>query len=462
MRGVGRTVFQGNTIEEFDVEILGVLRNSRPQGDLILFRGYGEVLEHAGIIRGMSGSPVYIDGKLVGAVSFAYPGTIDPIGAITPIGEMLPLLKSASGEDRAGIGRGAGTGADGELLDPAPGTRRSSGRFDARSGGSGGSGSTARDAVADGSTTSASPHGSRARFDGAWREFLSAASASSAAFGESNASLETSARPPSWMPAAPPRAETNGFAPLVTPISMSGWSNELAGPMTAAMQGLGFAAAAVPGGGVGVAAGAGAQGDRGSEDLAPGSAVGVRLIGGDADLVAIGTVTYVDSERILAFGHPMMQAGDVAFPMTGAWIHTVIPNMQVSMKMGSSTGLLGGVWNDRRTGIAGAFGTVPPTLPVSISIEDGSGDTQHFSYTVARDKSLTPFLLPWTVANSYLVSGWVSGDAYVETVTDVYFDGGQHLQRVDRLAAEAPGVELGADATLPARLSRACFFSASR
>ena len=61
------------------------------RGDLILFRGSGEVLEHAGIIAGMSGSPVYIDGKLVGAVAFAYPFVKDPIGGITPIEEMLEL-----------------------------------------------------------------------------------------------------------------------------------------------------------------------------------------------------------------------------------------------------------------------------------------------------------------------------------------------------------------------------------
>src|SRR5690606_6076994 len=244
--------------------ILGVLRNSRPRGDLILFRGHGDVLEHAGIIRGMSGSPVYIDGKLVGAVSFAYPGTMDPIGAITPIGEMLPLLQMTSGDERSA--RGAGAGGDHELLDPTPGSRRSTG---------------------DPSASTAP--GSWDRFESVWSAFLtpasrtSGASSTAGAFGGPSPALADTQRPV-WMPAAPPQLDTNGFAPLATPVSMSGWSNELAGPMAAAMQGLGFAAAAVPGGQAGLDVSTDAH------DLEPGSAVGVRLIGGDADLVAIGTV----------------------------------------------------------------------------------------------------------------------------------------------------------------------------
>ena len=68
MKGKGRTVFSGNTIEEFNVEILGVLHNWQPKKDLILARLEGEVLERTGVMEGMSGSPVYVDGKLICAV----------------------------------------------------------------------------------------------------------------------------------------------------------------------------------------------------------------------------------------------------------------------------------------------------------------------------------------------------------------------------------------------------------
>jgi SpoIVB peptidase S55 len=89
MRGIGRTVFQGNQIEEFQVEILGVLENVGPKESLILARLSGGPLDHTGVMQGMSGSPVYIDGKLVGAVAMAFPFAKDPIAGIRPIEDMV-------------------------------------------------------------------------------------------------------------------------------------------------------------------------------------------------------------------------------------------------------------------------------------------------------------------------------------------------------------------------------------
>ena len=84
MHGVGRTVFSGNRIEEFQVEILGVLDNIGPKESLILARLSGGPLEQTGVMQGMSGSPVYIDGKLVGAVAMAYPSPRTPSPAFAP------------------------------------------------------------------------------------------------------------------------------------------------------------------------------------------------------------------------------------------------------------------------------------------------------------------------------------------------------------------------------------------
>ena len=89
MRGSGRTVFQGNQIEEFQVEILGVLENVGPKESLILARLSGGPLDHTGVMQGMSGSPVYIDGKLAGAVAMAFPFAKDPIAGIRPIEDMV-------------------------------------------------------------------------------------------------------------------------------------------------------------------------------------------------------------------------------------------------------------------------------------------------------------------------------------------------------------------------------------
>ncbi len=96
MRGIGRTVFNGNKIEDFQVEILGVLDNIGPKESLILARLSGGPLEHTGVMQGMSGSPVYIDGKLVGAVAMAFPFAKDPIAGIRPIEAMLRTSTTAT------------------------------------------------------------------------------------------------------------------------------------------------------------------------------------------------------------------------------------------------------------------------------------------------------------------------------------------------------------------------------
>ena len=90
LRGVGRTIFQGNRIEEFQVEILGVLENIGVKQSVILARLSGGPLAETGVLQGMSGSPVYIDGKLLGAVALGFPFSKEPIAGIQPIEQMVP------------------------------------------------------------------------------------------------------------------------------------------------------------------------------------------------------------------------------------------------------------------------------------------------------------------------------------------------------------------------------------
>jgi hypothetical protein len=93
--GVGRTVFHGNRIEEFQVEILGVLENLTPKQSIILAKLSGGPLEETGVMQGMSGSPVYIDGKLLGAVALGFPFAKQPIAGIQPIEQMIADSESA-------------------------------------------------------------------------------------------------------------------------------------------------------------------------------------------------------------------------------------------------------------------------------------------------------------------------------------------------------------------------------
>ncbi len=94
MKGVGQTVMRGTKLEEFEAEVLGVMRDVSPGRDMVLCRLKGCNLEHAGIIQGMSGSPVYIDGKLLGAVAFAWEFAKDPIAGITPFSQMIQYVRS--------------------------------------------------------------------------------------------------------------------------------------------------------------------------------------------------------------------------------------------------------------------------------------------------------------------------------------------------------------------------------
>ncbi|MFQ5963474.1 MAG: SpoIVB peptidase S55 domain-containing protein [Candidatus Scalinduaceae bacterium] len=93
MKGYGKTVFSGQRIEVFNIEVLGVLKNWEARSDMILIKMTGGPLNKTGIVAGMSGSPVYIDNKLVGAVSHGWSFSKEAIAGVTPIGVMLDVLK---------------------------------------------------------------------------------------------------------------------------------------------------------------------------------------------------------------------------------------------------------------------------------------------------------------------------------------------------------------------------------
>ncbi len=106
MRGYGKTVFSGDRIDTFDVEILGVLKNWEAKTDMILIKMYGDPLEKTGIISGMSGSPVYVDDKLIGAVSYGWSFAKEAIAGVTPIKDMLNVMNL--GADYADAKEGPG------------------------------------------------------------------------------------------------------------------------------------------------------------------------------------------------------------------------------------------------------------------------------------------------------------------------------------------------------------------
>lgn len=101
MKGHGRTVMKGTKVETFQVEILGTLRNTSAGRDLVLARLSGLGLEKTGVIAGMSGSPVYVDGRLVGAVAYAWVFGKEPIAGITPYQQMSSFVDALERRDVA-------------------------------------------------------------------------------------------------------------------------------------------------------------------------------------------------------------------------------------------------------------------------------------------------------------------------------------------------------------------------
>lgn len=101
MKGQGKTVMKGTKIETFDAVVLGVMKNTSPGRDLVLCRLSGLDLEKSGVIQGMSGSPIYIDGKLVGAVAYAWAFGKEPIAGITPFCQMHDYVEAYEKRDLA-------------------------------------------------------------------------------------------------------------------------------------------------------------------------------------------------------------------------------------------------------------------------------------------------------------------------------------------------------------------------
>ncbi|HQM75316.1 MAG TPA: hypothetical protein PLL62_08795, partial [Candidatus Saccharicenans sp.] len=127
--------------------------------------------------------------------------------------------------------------------------------------------------------------------------------------------------------------------------------------------------------------------------ISEGQAVGVQLMGGDLDLTAVGTVTYVDGEKILAFGHSFYNLGTVDYGLTRAEILTVVPSLESSFKLATTGEIIGRISQDRTTGVLGEIGRYPRYVPVNIEIQDNLIRKKQFKLKVVNDPILTPALL---------------------------------------------------------------------
>jgi hypothetical protein len=342
MRGKGVTVFHGDTRTEFDVEILGVLNNVvGPRRSLILARLSGNRLAETGVMQGMSGSPVYIDQRLVGAVSYSLGQfSKEPIAGITPIAEMIDATSSPS----------------------------------------------ARPAAARPVQAAMRWPQSQAEFVAAVRETF--ARLRPAGTGGTVVDLGQYAGLPGL---GVPAGAT--LQPIATPFTMSGFSGDVQAAFGSALSGLGIASGpATASAGTGAAANGAA--------LAPGDAVGVSLISGDLTFGATGTVTHVDGSRVYAFGHPFFNLGPTEFPMTKAYVQTLLPSLFVSSKLAAIGDVIGTVRQDRSTAIAGTLGAGPDLVPVSLTLNPERGTSRTFKFTIVKDQLFTPLLTYASIVNT--------------------------------------------------------------
>ena len=324
MKGYGFSDLGGGKgIQRFEVEILGVLKRYAPKQDLILAQVSGAGLEHSGIIAGMSGSPIYIDGKLVGALAYGWPFSKDPVCGITPIQSMLDIRHAP----------------------PAP---------PVPIGGPAVRASTLVSMFAE--------H----RFSGALEALLA--------------------------PFRRPEGSAS-MASLPIPVSFAGGPGGAPGWFFGKVaEAAGWVAA--PAGSSGESKVSGAE-----QSVRPGSSLSTVLLSGDMLLAATGTVTWVERDSVLAFGHPFLSMGPIEMPMAQADVLTVLPSVYRSFKFADTGPVFGSVTQDRSTGILGTFGTRARMVPITVRISSDELPSQTYRFEAVHNSMLTPVLAAIAIDN---------------------------------------------------------------
>jgi len=346
MRGTGRTVFSGNRIEEFQVEVLGVLDNMGPRESIILARLSGGPLQETGVLQGMSGSPVYIDGKLVGAVALGFAFSKEPIAGIRPIEDMIrPVAtRAAIAAQRTPFALGPN-----ELVRGLP-----------------------QPALAMAGSAQMVDIATPLSFGGFTR-----------------ATLETFA----------PQLRALGLEPRQAVSS--------AGKLDAAM---------------------------GSPaDLKPGSMISVQLLSGDYNVGADGTVTYIDGNRVYAFGHRFLDVGATSLPFARSDVLALVPNTNTSFKLSAAREWMGSIGYDGNTAISGEFGKQAATVPVSVSVTRDGKPIESYRMQMVNDPLLSPLLVQMAVFSAIDATERTVGAATLRITGEIDFQNAPSPVRINNM-----------------------------
>ncbi|HEV2105548.1 MAG TPA: hypothetical protein VGU27_07425, partial [Candidatus Eisenbacteria bacterium] len=171
--------------------------------------------------------------------------------------------------------------------------------------------------------------------------------------------------------------------------------------------------------------------------LEPGDAVAVDVLRGDLNFSAIGTVTWRDGDRVLLFGHPFFQSGEVRLPLSRAEITTVVSSLASSFKLGVPGEPVGVATQDRRAAVAGRLGGVPRLLPFAVDVALPGAATRAFHFQTIEDRALAPQLVSAAALNSLLESGGSGPEQTVRWTLDLWRQG-RRLTLADVEAGEAP------------------------
>ncbi len=308
MVGYGLTVVRGMEIARFEVEVVDVLDEPGERYDFVVVRVFGEAIERSGgIAAGMSGSPVYFEGKLAGALSRAAAWSLDrakPLGLVTPIDSMLPILAELDRE---------------EIPTPREGNLRALG---------------IERILWVAAPPEEMPEGALVTWPLTTPLVVSGLSSRTFSLLRRGVDLRLQDHPlleliPSWQGRLSGLGEL-GFAPMYLAP---------AGGSAAAME------------------------------FMPGAPVGVALSVGDFTVGALGTVTLVDGPKVLAFGHPFLFSGPSRYFLTGAAVLDTVAAYDVSYKFGTLAEPRGGVFADRWAGIGGRTDRLPFALDVSFVVQ---------------------------------------------------------------------------------------------
>ena len=311
MKGVGLTVFESNEIESFEVEIIDVLYNYYPDRNIILVKLIGDRIEHTGVAAGMSGSPIYIDQKLIGALAYRYGEFMkDPIAGVTPIEEMLQIFEK---EKKRSL--------------ESPNIRDQESIY--------------------------------------IKHYLNPQSQQKV---DLLSLLEDQAG-----------NRSQKIQQIETLFVMTGLQHSVYQKISQRFDQLNITL--LPGCKVKPAP------STKKEELVPGSAVGAVIVNGDFNISAVGTVTYRDGNKILAFGHPMLNAGPVNVPMAKSTVITTLSSYWASKKLAVSTDIIGNIKQDRSPGIMGVIGEMPPMIPVRVTVKSKLHSEKEYNFNIADDRS---------------------------------------------------------------------------